>query len=254
MDRIRLFVADADPAHMDRVRRTIARCAGVEFIGSAPDGRFALEQIGVFQPDVLLTDIQLPVMDGLELIKRCRRMRVSPVCVVCTRFYSDLSVEYASRLGAAFFLYKPIDYGRLPAVIRDCWTAFRSPAANGHEISDSSDALWNILKEAGVPSNLRGKLYIEEAVRCLASDRWLLKNMTRGLYARIAEKTIGSPAQIERAIRNAIAIAYERGALNRVFRQRPSNRVFLEYLMYRIYESAPAPYSADGPPHRGIKI
>ena len=251
MAKIRLLVADADAAHTDNVRRAVAGCGGIDLVASAPDGRFAFEQIAALQPDVLLTDIYLPVMDGLELLKRCKRMRFPPVCVVCTRFYSDLSVEYACRSGAAFFLYKPIDYNRLPTVIEDCWMNLRNPETGIVNPSPALDAMRATLLEAGIPSNLRGKMYIEEALRSLASDRWLLKNMTCGLYARIAEKTHATPVQIERAMRNAIATAYKRGVLNKSFAHRPSNRDFLEYLLRRIDEASSESGRLTGP--RGIK-
>ncbi len=251
MQRIRLLVADADTAHTDNVKRAVARCGGIEFVASAPDGRFALEQIAAFHPDVLLTDIHLPVMDGLELLKRCKRMREPPVCLVCTRFYSDLSVEYACRSGAAYFLYKPIDYSRLPSVIKECWMALRNSETEAIAPSAALNALRTALLEAGIPSNLRGRVYIEEAVRCLVPERWLLKNMTFGLYARVAERTNASPAQIERAMRNAITAAYNRGVLKRSFAHRPSNRDFLEYLLRRIDEASSDIRRLTDP--RGIK-
>ena len=239
MKKIRVFIADADTAHIAGVRRAISGCSGMEMIGATSDGRAAMELIAAFHPDVVLTDIQLPSLDGISLLRQCRRMRLPPVCIVCTRFYSDLSVEYACRNGAAFFLYKPIDPRRLPTVIQECWRELKPDShrlENEERSRDICDAARELLREIGIPSRLNGSRYILEAVQCLRSDRFLLNNMRNGLYQRVSERTNATPAQIERDMRNAIAIAFERGSLGRLFDARPSNRSFLTRLLRRIDE------------------
>ena len=238
MNKIRLFIADADADSIAGVRRALYKSPSIEVIGAATNGALALDSLSAYRPDVLLTDINLPELDGIELLRRCRRMRVPPVCIVCTRFYSDLCVAYASRNGAAFFLYKPIDYERLPGIICDCWRDAGKARCDDETTSEddaspgsAARSIHALMREMGIPSNLSGRQYIAEAVLCLYSDRRLLKNMSNGLYEQVARKTNARPASIERAIRGAISAAYERGSLSRHFSRRPTNRAFLEYIL-----------------------
>lgn len=238
MKRIRLFIADADAAFTEKVRTMLHKSPVIEVVGTAFSGAQALELLSAYRPDVLLTDINLPELDGITLLKRARCMREPPACIVCTGFYSELCVEYANRGGASFFLYKPVDFSRLPAIITDCWRCFRS--ISGDETSDPGvsgavqgrvDAVRARLRRVGVPSNLTGSLYITEAVLCLSADRRLLNNMKNGLYPQIAARTNSTPQRIERAIRCAVSAAYERGSLKRHFAEKPTNRSFLEIIL-----------------------
>ena len=110
MSRIRLFIVDVDPVHTINVCKSIASISNIEIIGTEEDGSKALKRISALHPDVLLTDIQLPGLDGIGLLKEIQLLRHPPITIVCTRFYSDISLEYAHKHGAAYFLYKPVEY------------------------------------------------------------------------------------------------------------------------------------------------
>ena len=240
MKKIRLLIADADAAHIANVRRVIAQTRSIEVVDAATSGRRALDMLAAYRPDVLLTDVNLPEMDGIELLKQARRMRTQPTAIVCTRFYSDLCVEYASRNGAAYFLYKPIDYRRLPGVILDCCP--KPIDATGTEARsarpDPAPAVRALLQAMGISPKLAGRQYILEAMLCLFDDRRLLNNLTNGLYEQVALRTHSTPQRIERAIRGAISAGYDRGAMKRFFNRRPSNRAFLYALLLRMDDSA----------------
>lgn len=240
MKKIRLLIADADAAHIANVRRVIAQTRSIEVVDAATSGRRALDMLSAYRPDVLLTDVNLPEMDGIELLKQARRMRTQPTAIVCTRFYSDLCVERASRNGAAYFLYKPIDYRRLPGVILDCCT--KPGDTNGAEPKaakpDPALAVKALLQAMGISPKLAGRQYILEAMLCLFDDRRLLNNLTNGLYEQVALRTRSTPQRIERAIRGAISAGYDRGGMKRFFNRRPSNRAFLHAMLLRMDDSA----------------
>jgi hypothetical protein len=80
-------------------------------------------------------------------------------------------------------------------------------------------------------ARLDGAVYFIEAVACCRRDEMLLRNMSRGLYARLAERMNTTVSRIERSMRSAIAIAYSQGTLKRHFTHRPTNREFIEYLL-----------------------
>ena len=95
-----------------------------------------------------------------------------------------------------------------------------------------------LLKDWGMPVRLDGAAYfIEAAVHC-HGDALLLKNLSKGLYTQLSQRMDTTVSRIERSMRSAIAIAYDRGTLGQCFDHRPSNREFIEYLMNAVDQSA----------------
>ena len=90
MNRVTLYIADMDGGFISQVRNLLSGNHYIEIVGSASDGRRALNDIQRLSPDVLLTDISLPEMDGISLLRETRRFRHPPTVIVCsaTRFQS----------------------------------------------------------------------------------------------------------------------------------------------------------------------
>ena len=239
MRRTRLYIADMDSAFVSRIRRSISTFEGIEIIGSAGNGRRALRDIVRLVPDVLLTDIPLPEMDGFTLLKETKRLRQPPQVIVCTRFYSDVSMQCACKYGAAFFLCKPIDLETLPGLILECsrCAADTQPSttssANAEEPMRGIVAR-NLLRELGLSPKLNGSAYLLETALHLYSDSLLFRNLSHGLYAELARRMDTTVPRVERSLRNAINIAYERGTLSKMFTGKPTNKEFIEHIMREI--------------------
>lgn len=249
MNKCRLYIADMDGQFVSEVRRTLARIQGIEIVGSTGNGRTALMECLRLKPDVVMLDIPMPEMDGISLLHEFRRFSAPPAAIVCTRFYSDASMLCACRYGASMFLCKPIEISTLPELILECSRSSRRSVVSidrqdresAAERSRGTAAL-SILKEVGMSARLDGAAYLLEAVVHCHGDALLMRNLSKGLYARLAQRMDTSVARVERSMRTAIAIAYERGALKQRFDHRPSNREFIEYLMDAV-ERAERPLS-----------
>ena len=235
MNTIRVYIADADVAHIRHVSQALAMDPRCTVIGAQCDGVSALREIEALRPDVLITDIQLPSLEGTALLERLRRKRRAPFGIVCTRFYSELSVETAYRCGASYVLYKPIDYARLPALVALCRSQGRGAQETQTDPSLSAGAA-RLLDEAGISARLAARAYLTSALLTLSRDRMPLQNLSKGLYPLIAACFGTAPACVERSLRSAIDAAYSRGSLARAFIARPSNKAFIEYLLSRIDE------------------
>lgn len=238
MDTIKIFVADADPTHIERVISAIRPCPGLRMAGSANDGSAALRQITQLSPNVVLTDVQLPKLDGLSLIKELGHMKRPPVSIVCTRFYSELCLAQACRYGASYLLYKPIDYQRLPEIIAECYQACGKGVPKRPPARFDTERVLQTLTRLGIPSRLSGALYIMDAAACLSEDKRLMKNLSSGLYPLLATRYQTSGACVERAIRNAVKVGYERGSVEEAFGYQPTNREFLMEIMRLLSENS----------------
>lgn len=238
MGRVTLYIADMDARFIARVRGALAGHPDISVCGSAGDGIRALEDLRHLCPDVLLTDISLPGLDGIALLRETRRLRQPPAVIICTRFCSDAIMACTCRLGASFFLCKPVEPASLPALILEC-RAFQTPAPveiarqgeEGPEQERFASSARALLQRLGMSPRLSGYAYALQAVQCCQGDARLLKNLSSGVYARLATQSGATVPRVERALRSAIAIAYERGALRELFPRRPTNRQFIEYLL-----------------------
>lgn len=242
MKPIKLFIADADAVHIQRVADCVRARRDMEIAGHANDGGTALRALSERPADLLITDVQLPGLDGIMLLKDLQRMNRSPAAIVCTRFYSAMCVDYARRYGASYVLYKPIDYHRLPEVIEACFKAHRTVQNRDQKAAEPSErtraaAIRGLLQRMGVPPKLCGSLYLTDVLADCGGDAALVRNLSKGLYQQIAERMQTTPARVERALRTAIAVGYERGSMAEYFSSKPSNRQFIEYLISHLDES-----------------
>ena len=234
---IRLYIADIDDNFVSRVRAVLSSCPGIEIVGNSNNGMRALNDIIRLAPDVLLTDIPIPDLDGIALLKEVRRLRRPPQVIVCTRFYSDASMQCACKYGASFFLCKPIELRSLPGLILECGKcAMGSPLYRSSSLEDEEDLkrvklARDLLRELGISPHLSASAYILESVQHLHGDDLLFRNLSHGLYAKLAGRFGTTVPRIERSLRSAISIAYERGSLSERFSHKPTNKEFMEYIM-----------------------
>lgn len=241
MKKVRLYIADMDEAFVAGMRAFAGRKGDIEIIGSSVNGIRALNDIIRLTPDVLLTEVSLPGLDGIALLRESQRLRRPPAAIVCTGFYSLACMECARRHGASFFLCKPVEPDNLADLILECGRnrpPVSTPNANPEDDAERRRAATAraVLKRLGMPARLSGSSYIIEAVARHHGDATMMKNLSRGLYAQLASRMDTTVPRVERSLRSAIAVAYERGELRDRFPRRPSNKEFIEYMMRAVEE------------------
>lgn len=238
MKKCRFYMSDLDARFIAQTRSVVSHCADIEIVGSSGNGRTALSDALRLKPDVVMTDISLPELDGITLLHELKRLRHAPAVIICTRFYSEACMHFAYKYGASFFLCKPIEIAALPDMILQCGQSIAPASCSTEDAYHESKEermrgaiVHNLLKEMGMSARLDGTAYFTEAAVYCHGDALLLKNLSKGLYAQLAQRMDASVSRIERSMRSAIAIAYERGTLSQRFTHRPTNREFIEYLM-----------------------
>ena len=121
----RLFIADDVEALRVLWRELLAEDAGIEVVGEAADGRAALDGVRATQPDVLLLDLSMPRLDGLEVLRELRAEGARTAVVVASGFAGRRMARTALELGARDYFEK----GAAIAELREkVWSACRSVA------------------------------------------------------------------------------------------------------------------------------
>ena len=107
---LRAIVVDDEPLAVRRLQIALERIGGIELLGTAADGAKALELISAFAPDLVLLDIKMPVMDGLDLVQALSSAPFPEIIFVTA--YSEFAIR-AFEAGAVGYVLKPIDEDRL---------------------------------------------------------------------------------------------------------------------------------------------
>ena len=219
--KLRILIADANPDFSSLVSELVAAEGDMEVVGTADNGADALALIGELRPDVLLLDLVLAKLDGLELLRRLGETGVKPHVIVLSGFVNGKVVGECSALGADYFISKPCDPASLLIRIRQLGSGTRAEdAAQGYELGASrrsagdaalESVVTDIIHEIGVPAHIKGYQYLREAIILTIRDMDMINAVTKVLYPEVARKFSTTPSRVERAIRHAIEVAWDRG-------------------------------------------
>ena len=137
---------------------------GMELAGAAGDGEEALELVSRLRPDVLLTELMLPKLDGLSLLRRVAEASPGTRCVVVSGFWNERVIAECSELGVCYFIPKPCDAASVLSNIRQLTAAKRPQAARMPVAAPYSEPsleamVTDIIHEIGVPAHIKGYQY-----------------------------------------------------------------------------------------------
>ncbi len=221
--KTRIFTADPNLDFCKMLERVATAEKDMEIVGMAVDGADALAKIAELRPDVVLLELVLPTLDGLEVLRRMPETGCKPSVIVLSGFINNNVVSACSAAGADFFITKPCDTSTLLTRIRQVAGLARSSAPEGgfdfHSFSPPQSqgdtqletVVTDIIHEIGVPAHIKGYQYLREAIILTINDMDMINAVTKVLYPEVAKKFATTPSRVERAIRHAIEVAWDRG-------------------------------------------
>ncbi|MBQ8747764.1 MAG: sporulation transcription factor Spo0A [Clostridia bacterium] len=239
----KILIADEN-AETRRNCRESLRSAGYTRIEEASNGEEALTLIERNHPDVVIADVWLSKLDGIGLIRKASSLRYepdrAPIFIIASMVSNQNIFVEASRSGAALCLPKPIDYKSLADHIR---TLLTNRAAATIQVTaefnqpDIESQVTKIIHQIGVPAHIKGYQYLRTAIMMTVHDCDIINSVTKVLYPSVAKKYSTTTSRVERAIRHAIEVAWDRGdidTLNSFFgytvqntRGKPTNSEFI---------------------------
>ena len=204
MKKITVCIADMDVGYRASLRKALESSGSVEVVADAGDGLAALEAVETLHPQVLLTDTLLPGLDGLGLLRRIRGKGTRTI--VITSAVMDNTVQQARQAGAYVFLPKPADNKSLLEHI----TGAAAPP-DEQSTPQLEGMVTAIIHEIGVPAHIKGYQYLREAIILTVENMDVINAVTKVLYPEVAKRFGTTPSRVERAIRHAIEVAWDRG-------------------------------------------
>ena len=191
----------------------ILRTNGFEVSTVIKDGMQIIEKLASGErPDVLLIDGFMPRMDALGVLREIENMRLEkrPLVMVLSSTDNQRFESEVLKAGADYYFLKPYN----PAMLAERITQFSSihnSNANSNGVKDLEVVVSQIMHQIGVPAHIRGYQYLREAIILSVNNSEMISSVTKILYPTVAKTFKTTPSRVERAIRHAIEVAWDRG-------------------------------------------
>ncbi|MBD5148696.1 MAG: sporulation transcription factor Spo0A [Oscillibacter sp.] len=206
-----VVLADASEEYRTMLQEAIDQSDIFSVTGSAGDGARALELVESLRPDLLIMDVVLPGLDGMSMLRQLReRMEPMPKVIILSAFCTSAVLTEAQKLGAGYVLAKPVEPETLLERMR---TVVSAPAAPEDHSAALKGMVTAVIHEVGVPAHIKGYQYLREAIMITVEDMDVINAVTKVLYPAVAKRFNTTPSRVERAIRHAIEVAWDRGDL-----------------------------------------
>ena len=211
-----VLIADSTEDFCAALNAALQRTDGFQVIGTATDGEQAIRLIRERKPDVLVLDLMLAKQDGLSVLKAVSTLERKPITLATSAFVTEYVSTAAANLGVRYLMLKPCDMGSLVERLEEIrgGAGLRLPTVRRGDKTSIEGLVTNIIHEIGVPAHIKGYQYLREAIIIAVNDMDVINAITKVLYPQVAKTFQTTPSRVERAIRHAIEVAWDRGDLD----------------------------------------
>jgi len=228
MKKISVGIADDNREFCDILTEYFRAYPEIEVVFIAHNGMETVEQCIQEKPDILILDMIMPYLDGLAVLERLHDALPddAPKTVILSALGQESITQKAISMGASYYLVKPFDLASLVARIhlmsgmekeKHPKNSMDSVICSGSGEEESLEvAITNIIHEVGVPAHIKGYQYLRDAIAMVVDNMEVLGAVTKELYPAIAERNHTTPSRVERAIRHAIEVAWNRGRIETI--------------------------------------
>lgn len=213
----RILLADASEEFRMVLAEALGRESDMEVAAHTGDGQETVRLAKELMPDAIVLDLVLVSMDGLEVLEALQSLPAPHPCVlVLSSFIWGGVAELAASKGADYYMLKPCKINavveRVRLLLTQSWAEGERPvsASSGQSLESVVTA---IIHEIGVPAHIKGYQYLREAIIMTVEDMDVINAVTKVLYPEVSKKFGTTASRVERAIRHAIEVAWDRGDL-----------------------------------------
>lgn len=183
----------------------------IEITDVAYNGEEGWEKIKNNTYDCILLDLIMPKKDGIYVLEQIKENNLNLNIIVETSYNEQETIRNVSEFGVKYFILKPFDFIDLEKRILDA-TKERKHLTAVNLLEKSLDtSITKVLHDLGIPSHIKGYQYIRDAIKFVYNEPKLIGGITKELYPLVGEKYSVSNSRVERSIRHAIEVSWNRG-------------------------------------------
>ena len=214
-----LLIANDNAEESNLISEKLTNDKNLYAVDKTSNGKDAISLISSKVYDLAVIDLVLPEIDGFEVIEKLKEISAKTKIVVISALSSDTFVNKAINMGVDYYMLKPISFDVLSKRINDLLGD--ENLKTGSLISKSDDKeveekITNLFITVGIPAHIKGYQFLREAIKLAMENPDIINSITKRLYPSIAEKFDTSASKVERAIRHAIEVAWNRGKIENI--------------------------------------
>lgn len=243
MNLAKIAIFERNEEFLSELKDYFNETEGFTVCAAALSGDTALETLKTANPDVAIIDPMLKGIDGIKLLDHVKSSCPDCLPIIISDFDNQKIVNLAINHGAVYYFVKPITpqiiAERVKEILTDRATEYKitTEIRDKRRVVSLDEKISNIFTTIGIPPHIKGYSYLREGIKMAVEDPLVINKVTKELYPKIGEKFETSASKVERAIRHAIEVAWNRGrteAISSVFgarvyigNERPTNSEFI---------------------------
>lgn len=214
MEKFTLVLADEDKNVLNTLKEKFNE-NDFEVLATTSSGTELIELVKIHQPNIVVMDIVLENCDGFKVLENIDKQKTK--VVIQSSLSIDGFINKAITMGASYYCIKPFDEATLVERTLDIvsntnQTTNIAVKPNNH----IEEKITNIFITVGIPAHIKGYQFLREAIKLAIANPEIINSITKKLYPTIAEKYDTSASKVERAIRHAIEVAWNRGKIENI--------------------------------------
>lgn len=267
-EKLKIMVVDDNKEFVKILTMFVNGEKDMEVVCSAYDGLNVVNMIKEYNPNVVLLDIIMPEKDGLAVLEEIHeKIEDKPLIVMMSAIGQEKITQKALSLGAMYYVVKPFDLAtltdRLRELVGNTSSAVYERSNSEYMFKGQSKSkkvppievrVTNLIHDVGVPAHIKGYQYLREAIIMSVENEEIINAVTKTLYPSLAKTFKTTPSRVERAIRHAIEVAWNRGQIevhDKIFgytvnsnKGKPTNSEFIamlaDMLRMEVFETSEA--------------
>lgn len=214
MKKVKLLMIDDNAQLIEAVSEYFKDNDEIEVTYKAYDGKEGIDVIEKERDnfDLIILDLIMPNKDGLYVLQQMKDRNINKNVIVATSYNATEVIREVSEYGVNYYILKPFDLEDLEKRILD--VSHREYDRKSIDINHNNlqVSITKVLHELGIPSHIKGYQYIREGIGILYERPETIGGITKELYPELANKFDTTVSRVERAIRHAIEVSWNRGS------------------------------------------
>lgn len=216
MDKIKVIMVDDNIGLVEMVEEYFNESKSIKLVNKAYDG---IEGIDLIEKergnyDVIILDLIMPNKDGIYVLEEMKKRGIKEKVIVLTSYNASNVIKEVSSYGVSYFMLKPFDNIELEKRVLDLFKKEEETKTVDFYHSNVQVSITKMLHELGIPSHIKGYQYLREAITVIFERPETIGGITKELYPELANKFDTTVSRVERAIRHAIEVSWNRGNID----------------------------------------
>ncbi len=213
MDKIKVLMVDDNLNLVEMVKEYFRNHENIQVVYEAYDGEQGIQLIDKEKDnyDVIVLDLIMPKKDGLYVLEEMKKRGISKKVIVATSYNASEVIREVSEYGVSYFILKPFELPDLEKRILESNRKKETSKNIDFYYNNLQISITKMLHELGIPSHIKGYQYIREGIGIIFERPETIGGITKELYPELADKFDTTVSRVERAIRHAIEVSWNRG-------------------------------------------